>query len=252
MTAAPGTHAEVWNRFMRIHQITDLHVPEDDSSADFDHVKPNILRQLAFVAADDSDLLVVSGDLTMKDASRSGCEWLESVLPATPRTIVMPGNHDDPEVLWEVFGAAKCVDEHFFFGIRCGHWNFLFLNTTTDSLPEEQLEFLAAQPAGVRAILFVHHPPDLVSDGYMASNQPLLNHARAGEAIGASSIEHVFCGHYHNAMDKTCDGFELHLTPSPAFQIDLHSIPFKMESFEPAVRVIEVGDDSVETRLVSV
>jgi len=237
---------------MRIHQITDLHVPEEGSGTDFDHIKPNILRQLAFVVSDDSDMLVISGDLTMRDASRSACEWLNSVLPDAPGSIVMPGNHDDPEVLWEVFGRGRCVDRNFYFAMTRGEWNLLFVNTTTDLLPQEQLEFLAAQPRDLRAILFIHHPPDLLSDGYMALNQPLLNHAQVAEAISLTSIEHVFCGHYHNAMEKTCSGFELHLTPSPAFQIDLNSAEFKMEGFEPAVRVIDVDDQSIRTWLAYV
>lgn len=237
---------------MRIHQITDLHVPEENNGSDFDHVRPNILKQLSFITSDHSDLLVISGDLTMKDASRSACEWIRSVLPPTLKTVIMPGNHDDPQVLWDVFGPERCIDQRFFFIIEQANFNLLFLNTSTDRLPVEQLEFLAAQPSGVPSILFIHHPPDLVSDGFMALNQPLLNHAEVSNAIGASSIEHVFCGHYHNSAELDCEKFQLHVTPSPAFQIDLHCREFKMETFEPAVRVIEAGNHSIQTRLVYV
>ena len=237
---------------MRIHQITDLHVPEEGCDPEFDHVKANVLRQLAFIEKDHSDLLVISGDLTMQDASPAACQWINQVLPQSLKTIVMPGNHDDPGVIWDVFGAPKCVDRKFFFVVEQLNWNLVFLNTTTDRLPQDQLQFLTDLALDVPCILFVHHPPDLISDGFMALNQPLHNHAEVAAAIRTSAIQHVFCGHYHNWMDKNCDGFELHLTSSPAFQIDLHAIEFKMQPFEPAVRVIEVGKESVITEVVFV
>lgn len=79
-----------------------------------------------------------------------------------------------------------------------------------------------------------------------------LNHEEVSDAISASPIEHVFCGHYHNLVDKVCKGFQLHLTLSPAFQVDLHSREFNMEAFEPVVRVINADDDSIQTRVVAV
>ena len=36
-------------------------------------------------------------------------------------------------------------------------------------------------------------------------------------------------------------GFQLHVSPSPAFQIDLNAEEFKMEPFEPSVRIIEIN-----------
>lgn len=234
---------------MRIHQITDLHIPDASSRADLDHVKPNVCRQLAFIESDDSDLLVISGDLTMTDGSREGCEWLKAQLPDSVRTIIMPGNHDEPEVLWDVFGAERCIDQRFFYTFPTDHWHLVFLNTTTDYLPDEQIAFIASQVPAQPCVLFVHHPPDLVSDGFMAVNQPLMNHREAAQAIGESAIEHVFCGHYHNRAEKDCAGFKLYVTPSPAFQIDLHVREFSFQAFEPAVRVIELGPGTVDTRV---
>ncbi|NND00861.1 MAG: hypothetical protein HKN85_11830 [Gammaproteobacteria bacterium] len=237
---------------MRIHQITDLHVPEENAGQEFDHVKGNILKQLSYIKSDSSDLLVISGDLTMTDASIAACEWIESVLPASLNTIVMPGNHDDPKVIWEVFGPARCIKRSFYFTLQREQWNIVFLDTSTDTLPASQLEFLATLPEELPAILFIHHPPDLVSDGFMALNQPLHNYAQAADAIGRSPIQQVFCGHYHNFAEKECDGFRLHVTSSPAFQIDLDSVEFKMQPFEPAVRVIELQDEGVSTEVIYV
>lgn len=184
----------------------------------------------------------------MRDGSQPACEWLKSILPAPGKVIVMPGNHDELSVLWDVFGPETCVNDEFYFTSQAGGKKLIFADSSSDTLPEVQLEFLRNE-GRESSILFIHHPPDLVSDGFMARNQPLTNHAAVSEVIRSSEITDVFCGHYHNSVDKDCDGFQLHVTPSPAFQIDLHSPEFKPESFEPAVRVIEVDDDSINTWL---
>lgn len=238
---------------MKIHQITDLHIPEDGAAANFAHVKGNVQRQIAFVADDDSDLLVISGDLTMTDGSSSACQWLKENLPDSLKTIIMPGNHDDPAVLWEIFGAQRCVNESFHFSFEHDDLQYIFVNTTTDSLPENQLEFLASEGAKKPSLLFIHHPPDLVSkDGFMALNQPLINHAEVAEVIRASQISDVFCGHYHNSADIDCGGFQLHVTSSPAFQIDLNTAEFTTQPFEPGVRMIETEGLKLRTRIVYV
>jgi len=235
---------------VKIHQITDLHIPENDAAANFAHVKGNVQRQIAFVADDDSDLLVISGDLTMTDGSSSACQWLNENLPDSLKTIIMPGNHDDPAMLWEVFGEQKCVDESFYYSFEYDSLQYIFLNTTTDSLPQDQLEFLSSEGAKKPSILFIHHPPDLVSsDGFMALNQPLINHAEVAEVIRASQINDVFCGHYHNSADINCGGFQLHVTSSPAFQIDLNAAAFTTQPFEPGVRIIETEGLNIRTRI---
>jgi Icc protein len=234
---------------MRIHQITDLHIPDADDGSQFEHVRPNVIKMMCFIDADPSDLLVISGDLTMRDGSQAACTWLRDILPGHIKTIVIPGNHDDPSVLLEVFGPEICVNEEFCFSKQIDGWKLIFVNTHTDTLPEQQIKFLRQEARDTPAMLFIHHPPDLISDGFMTLNQPLLNHDEVSEAIRESMISDVFCGHYHNAIDKDCDGFQLHLTPSPAFQIRLDSETFTMEPFQPAVRVIEANDKSIETYL---
>jgi Icc protein len=234
---------------MRIHQITDLHIPDADDDLQYEHVKPNVIKMMSFIEKDSSDLLVISGDLTKRDGSKTACTWLRNILLDHIETIVIPGNHDDPSVLLEVFGSECCVNEEFCFSKQIEGWKLIFVNTHTNSLPEQQITFLRQEACDTPSILFIHHPPDLIGDGFMTLNQPLLNHEEVSEAIRESMISDVFCGHYHNEIDKDCKGFQLHLTPSPAFQVSLDSETFSMESFQPAIRVIEANDKSIETYL---
>jgi Icc protein len=237
---------------MRIFQITDLHIPGENQEASFGHVKANILRQLDYVRRESPDLLIISGDLTIPDACKPACEWLCSQLPDAIPTLVLPGNHDDPRVLWEVFGEARCGNPHFYYQRHLGDYDLVVLNTHTDRLPQEQMDFLQTAAGERPTVLFMHHPPDLVSDGFMARRQPLTNHADAAAAIRRTLVTDVFCGHYHNTADIDCDGFQVHVTPSPAFQVSLTAHEFEPEPFKPSVRIIDIARLCVSTSLVEV
>ena len=228
---------------MIIHQITDLHIPDDERVTDeqYAEVRQNVIRQLRFIDEKQPDLLVVSGDLTMNDGCESGCRWLREHLPDVPR-VVIPGNHDDAGMIERLFGRWPWLD-------RYDDCSIIFLDTSPDLMNEEDMVRLQSVESDSICILFMHHPPHLIGDGFMSINQPLLNHAAAAEAIRGSIANHVFCGHYHNEAYVQCDGFELFLTPSPAFQIDLEVVPFTMQEFQPSVRIITVEDGQVSTEL---
>ncbi len=233
---------------MLIHHITDLHVPNDGDGR-YQEVKDNVLKMMSCIDADPPDLLVITGDLTMVDGSREGCLWIRNHLPSHVDYIVIPGNHDNPQVLSEVFDNQYQSAEDFCFSICMDQVDLLFVNTHEDRLPARQLEFIRQQGQLDHPILFIHHPPDLITDGFMARNQPLEGYLEVSEAIAASNISDVFCGHYHNAIDKDCQNFRLHLTPSPAFQIRLDSAEFQFEEFKPAIRFIDISNEQVETSL---
>ncbi|HAK50504.1 MAG TPA: hypothetical protein DCM54_01180 [Gammaproteobacteria bacterium] len=127
---------------MRIHQITDLHIPEGE-----DNIRSSVLKLLSFVQEENSDLLVISGDLTMTDNSVQACEWLNSALPEAPRTIIMPGNHDKPSVLWEVFGPKRCISHDFYFALDIDAYKLIFVDTSSYSLPDDQIEFIKSEAA---------------------------------------------------------------------------------------------------------
>ena len=222
---------------MLIHHITDLHVPEDGSAPEFDHVKVNIRSQLDFVSSQSPDLLVITGDLGMTDASRYACDWIKDQLPDIP-TVVIPGNHDDPEMIQEVFGDWRGSRDFE----TC---SLLFLDSSSFYVSEDQLNTLSTFDPNKLGILFLHHPPCSVGDGFMNRNQSLKNIDETSAAIGNSKVQHVFCGHFHNEAHIQADGFELYLTPSPAFQVSLTNPEFESEDFVPGVRVIDIGEAGV-------
>lgn len=233
---------------MLIYQITDLHIPGQDDER-WTEVSNNILAIMAYVSAYPPDLLVITGDLSMRDGDEKACAWLHQILPKHQDYALIPGNHDDPELLDRVFTDRVGAQHGFFFKLAKPEADLIFVNSSDEWLPDEQLAFIDGLPKDKSSLLFIHHPPDLISDGFMANSQPLQNWQAVAGAVGNSSITHVFCGHYHNAIDKDCDGFILHLTPSPAFQISLSARHFELEPVVPQIRVIDCQPDHIETYL---
>ena len=229
---------------MLIHQITDLHVPDEGSTQPFGDVKANVERQLRYIDSARPDLLVISGDLTMIDRSEEACNWIKSRLPDVP-CIVIPGNHDDPAMIARIFGQWPTRADY-------DDCSLIFADSSPDTLPDDQFELFRVDAAGQRCVLFIHHPPHLIGSGFMTLNQPLRNYAEVAHALSESAISHVFCGHYHNAAHVQCGGFDLFLTPSPAFQIALDEPAFTAESFKPAVRTIAVSASKVKSELIEV
>ncbi len=237
---------------MKIHQITDLHIPPEMPTENLTHIRPNVRRQLAYVSDYPPDLLVISGDLTWPDHRKDACRWLNSLLPDIPVAMI-PGNHDDPGMMYDIFGVERCTDPSFCYMQDYPDGLIIYVNTQANALSMNQIDQMKIWAQERSCILFIHHPPSLIGGGFMDKNYPLENHQEVSKAISDSGIEHVFCGHYHNQRDHRIGlEFTVHLTPSPAFQISLSNPEFEKEAFDPIVRIIDYVDGQISTELVTV
>lgn len=239
---------------MRIFQVTDPHVPPLDAVGEADHqVRQNFLRLMSHVADEQPDLLVLTGDLPGKDGSREVYEYIRRHLPVDVPVLILPGNHDDPVALFDVFEGGLNTRSDFVERMRLDAIDLLFLNTASTRLPDEQLALL--QDDSLRpslrpgSLLFLHHPTQEVSGGWMDQTYPLQNAAAVHRALNESSIQHVFCGHFH--AEKVLQGdYTLYVTPSPAFTVDLEADKPVIGPPDIPYREITVDGDRVETKVV--
>lgn len=230
---------------MIIHHITDLHIPDDPEDKDWGHVRGHVIRQLEYVNKSQPDLLVISGDLSMEDRSRLANEWLAAQIPSSVRTIVIPGNHDHPELVRELFGSWPWHES----SEDC---DLIFLDTSSCVLPEEQIDRLTNTQVNQPCLLFMHHPPCPIGGGFMSIHHSLRNQEQASAAISLSGADFVFCGHFHNDAQLALDGYELSLSPSPAYRLNLTNPEFEMVDNTPQVREIQVKNGEVSSNLISV
>ena len=212
---------------MKIHQITDLHIPPEMPTENLTHIRPNVRRQLAYVSDYPPDLLVISGDLTWPDHRKDACRWLKSLLPDIPVAMI-PGNHDDPGMMYDIFGVERCTDPSFCYMQDYPDGLIIYVNTQANALSMNQIDQMKIWAQERSCILFIHHPPSLIGGGFMDKN-------------------------YHNQRDHRIGlEFTVHLTPSPAFQISLSNPEFEKEAFDPIVRIIDYVDGQISTELVTV
>ena len=228
-----------------IHQVTDIHIPVSGDMT----VRQNFRQIMAYVAERAPDLLVISGDLPGEDGSREVYEWIKSELPADIPCLILPGNHDNPELLFEIFQSDLNRDPSFFEKMQLDDIDVLFANTATDVLPEAQI--VAIQDSAVRegSVLFLHHPTEVVSAGFMDKVHALKNRDATGNAIRSSNVKHVFCGHFHTE-GMVSNGYDLYVTPSPAFEVggtitDPAFLPPRLP-----LREIVIDGRSLETRVI--
>ncbi len=226
-----------------IYQITDTHIPhESDATA-----AKNFVTIMDYVLENPADLLVLSGDLPRKDGNKDIYRWIKSNFPAGQKTYVIPGNHDNAGNLFEVFGEEICVNKDFFHTLALDELDVVFTNTGSGQFPPEQLEHLNHVRQG--SVLFTHYPTRKISDGFMDSTYPLDSVSEVDSAISKSKIQHVFCGHFHTDH-STCAAYDLHVTPSPAFEVNLHDPEINVTSARIPIRKIAITDANLTTEVI--
>ncbi len=227
------------------YQITDTHVPPEDGKP----VRLNFLALMDYVAKNPADLLVLTGDLPGEDGSREIYEWMKAQLPANQKTVVIPGNHDDNRNLFEVFGEEMCVNHEFFHTLSLDEIDVVFTDSSSGTLPTVQLDCLSSAAIRKHSVLFTHYPTRKVSDGFMDSTYPLNNLGQVDATICNSKIDHVFCGHFHTEH-QSLGAYDLHITPSPAFEVDLYSTEIKLSRARVPLRKIEIDGTKTTTEVI--
>lgn len=228
-----------------IYQITDPHIPLDDD----DPVQKNYLRLMQYVTENPADLLVITGDLPAvgQDGSARVYQWIKSKIPSGQKTYVIPGNHDDSATMYAEFGEEFCGNADFCFSLPLDEIDLVFSNTGSGKFPREQLNYL--QQSRENSILFTHYPTRKISDGYMDITYPLGNIPETHSAISSSPIGYVFCGHFHTHY-SILDGYELNVTPSPAFDMDLNKKKPTVSPPRIPVCRIEISGSDVSSKVI--
>jgi uncharacterized protein len=160
----------------------------------------------------DTDLIIVSGDLTNFGGAAAAHKVIDAVREACPRVLALPGNLDQPEVtpFLETAGVALhgkglAIDGIGIFG--CGGSNITPFRTPTEFTEDEIYDTLTRAYAAVRdcrPLLMVCHPPPF---------ETKCDRIIGGRAVGSTAarrfIEEVqpdvcISGHIHEsaAVDR--------------------------------------------------
>ena len=240
---------------MKIIQITDLHVGQaGEETFDVD-VRGNFQRALSATRKLAPDHLVISGDLCFRDGERDIYQWIKGELErsALPYDII-PGNHDDPRLLAEVFGRQDLLNngELYYQRFLAGQ-RVIFLDTSEGRVSPPQLEWLGRRLAECDhdLILFMHHPPLPGGVPYMDGKYALQNMAEVQAVFAGFPYRiNIFVGHYHVDKIISSGNLSVYITPSTFFQISQHHIEFKVDHRRPGFREIMIDAGVLRSTVV--
>lgn len=246
-----------------IVQVTDPHIGATWSAS------PDAALQRALDAARAAvgrapDALLVTGDVasTPTAAEYDAARKLLAELDAP--VLVIPGNHDDRELMAAAFGLTPAPGGHLSWARRFGRLRVVGLDTIVPgegggSIDPGRLAWLkdtlAAEP-DTPTLLAMHHPPVLTGVPSLdaiaipASERAALDHVLAG----APAVRRITAGHVHRALVADAGPTPVMTVPSTDVQLafDLSDPEMRLIGEPPAVAIHMLLGDQLVSHLLPV
>ena len=238
---------------LKIGQISDTHIGEDASLVQDIDVCKNFLTAYNSETMKDLDLLVISGDLA-DDFKPGAYSYIANVLKDCKVPVcVIPGNHDNIEVMQKYFDLeGKIHNGKCYYRYDIDGHSIFYLDSADGTVSSEQLLWLEQETAKVdgEVLLFLHHPPCHCNHKFMDLRYALKNIGEVqATLLKIKNLKHIFVGHYHSEMVENFGDKTVYVTPSTQMQIDPNMSVFCLSSAAPGWRVIEWGENFMETKV---
>lgn len=229
---------------LKIAQITDLHIGGDYNGKY--KVKENFEKVIQAIPKD-IDLLIITGDVVddervayvnPEDVEKN-YNYVRDFIESNIKSdyLVLGGNHDDMNILKDVFGdnciASQVQNISFEDGI------ITLIDTSNGSLPMDIFSELDKNSVAI----FTHYPLAKVSHKFMENFE-----LEFLDKLEDEKLPDIFCGHFHFKHDEG----NIHVTPSTQCQIDPSKEAFEVASYNPGYRIISIDDGKVTSEVFEV
>ena len=241
-------------KVLKIGQISDIHIGEDESLVQGIDVRANFQKALNSKSMQGLDLLVLSGDLANEDAEPGAYKYVAQVLKDYGKPwCIIPGNHDRLDVMEKFFDLqGKVHNGKCYYRYDLEGRSIFFLDSACGEVSPEQLSWLKDESAKVEGevILFMHHPPCFCGHRFMDLRYHLKNMVEVQEVLASiKNLTHIFVGHYHSQFETHMGHQIVHVAPSSQMQIDPNKPYFNLQSSAPGWQLIKWGENFVETEV---
>ena len=240
---------------MLLAQITDLHIGQPKENTYGVDVRHNFLMVLGELKTLDPDYIIITGDLCYEHGDLEIYRWIKTKMDNLDIPyLVIPGNHDDSEMMQEVFEIDFTQEEdEIFFAKRLGKHRALFLDSSKASMSDIQLKWLKRQlyqSADEHLLIFTHYPPVKAEVAFMDLKYSYKGSAEILEILsGYPSNIYLFCGHYHTDRKISINKLHIQISPAIICQIDPYSEDFKIDNYRAGYRTISIKKESLITSL---
>ncbi|HEY8037984.1 MAG TPA: 3',5'-cyclic-AMP phosphodiesterase [Methylobacter sp.] len=250
-----------------ILQLSDLHIlaaTEDKMlGIDTEHYFHACLEQAVRLRSRQADteqwhfdLILLTGDLAQEPCPESYRRILTSLEAYKTPCICLPGNHDDYELMQQVFNtdSINCRKQALL-----DNWQLICLNSQIPGKPggrlsNEELDFLEnclSKNPDRHALIAVHHHCLETKSPWM--DTMIIENSR--ELLGIvdkyPQVKAITTGHIHQVMDIKTATFRVLGAPSTCFQFTPKTPEFSVDITAPGYRLIELyADGRVESEVV--
>lgn len=245
---------------LHIVQISDTHLFGDrnkkiNGSNSYQNLKmviDNIIK-----LEPKQDLIVVSGDLS-QDCTFESYHHLLNILNKTQiKYYLLPGNHDNVDVINKVFEYNWVKDNVDYF-LELNGWLFYMIDTSV--YPEDSGELSPLQLEKLNAVLnknkqkptiiFMHHHPLFINSIWI--DRMILKRATEFNKLIELNrqVKAVLFGHIHQVYENNLNGAFYASAPSTCYQVLPNTEMFTIEKLTPGYRVIEIDEDKLSSKVI--
>lgn len=248
---------------MLIAQITDTHVSTPESKSDTlyqtaEHLDAAVEHLNALTPR--PDVVVITGDLVDRGEALEYGRLRERLEPLRMPAFLLPGNHDDRQVL------PRTLDRHRYlptggaflqytvedWPVRLVALDTLIPGEHGGELCAERLAWLSArldEAPNRPTIVLMHHPPFVTGIRKMDQMGLAGADGLADVIRRHPQVERVLCGHVHRAMTRRFAGTIACTAPATAHQIalDLGPVPRLASVMEPPSCLLHLWNDAQQS-----
>ena len=175
------------------------------------------------------DVVLITGDLVDSPDELSYQHFIELIKPLEIPAYVIPGNHDNPQLMLKVFADTPYFpvsDDTFQYGIENLPCRILALNSHAEGtelaeFDERRLSWLQEQLGrSVKPVLIaIHHPP--MTTGIEFFDLGGLEWIRGFKSVlaGYPQVKLVICGHCHTDISSRIGQIPVYMAPATAYQL---------------------------------
>lgn len=213
-------------------QITDTHVVERGKllygMADTARHLAESVREINAMRPR-PDGVLITGDLVEHPGPETYGHFRELIEPLEMPVYLMPGNHDNPRIMWDLFGDSgmfPTTPPLFQYAIEDYPFRVLMLNSHFDNseLPSfgEQRELWLAEQLEASdrpTLIAIHHPPFRTGVDFIDMVGPQW-YAELGEIIARHpQVLKIICGHGHLELTGRLGNVPVHMVGATAHQL---------------------------------